>query len=215
MVAAAIVAGVVIPVAHRCVDERPSERFTFVQVSLELRALASVKPDRRRRLIFQRRVALCGFRFAGVVLLRCSYSCAYIFASIAFRCVEGVTCLNSLRRHFIVFIFFMRYYRSSFCRAFIITSTPRRQSSALECVCRQYRVFVIGFNSLRRYFISFTIFSRESSCVHRQLPVVGAGVRSSVFLHRLVRRYYVASCIVNLVCVALTCLVCSLRLSRT
>lgn len=214
MVATAIVAGVVIPVAHRCVDERPSERFIFVQVSLELRALASVKPDRRRRLIFQRRVALCGFRFAGVVLLRCSYSCAYIFASIAFRCVEGVTCLNSLRRHFIVFIFLCGIIVR---RSVVRSSSPQRQGVSRRrwsaCVASivfsssvLIRCVVISYRS------PFLVVSRRACIASCQLLALECVLR---FLHRLVRRYYVVSCIVNLVCVALTCLVCSLRLSRT
>ena len=47
MVAAAIGAGFIIPAAHRCVDERPVGTF---HVRSGLSALASVKPDSRRRL---------------------------------------------------------------------------------------------------------------------------------------------------------------------
>ena len=103
------------------------------------------------------------------IRLRCLYSCAYIFASIAFRCAEGVTCLNSLRRHSCIIRspsilyslrrhgIFLSYYRSSFCRAFIIASTPSRQSSALECLCRQYRVFRHRLIRCVVIFLSFTI----------------------------------------------------------
>ena len=168
------------PAAHRCVDERPVGTF---HVRPGLSALASVKPDRRRRQHY----SVESFCAVSVSPALCSVA---VFVSLYSRVLRSgaLNALPVLIRCVVIRVLFVRHLfcircvvTEFFCRIIVRRSVVRSSSPQRQVVGAGVRVspvsFSSSFNSLRRHFLSFIILFVVQSCVHRQLSALECVLR--------------------------------------